>query len=302
MYTAEKYSEKKSIAQAKLDAWRDVSNASKPKAEVDGAKKALDTAIGEYNKLVVSDAYEALFLKGDAKEVPAFTDAGEYLKGIDPIGKAFKAYRFSGLLGFAVKRDKDTGRIANANLTIVTADDRDDKKQVYRLKDIEEKWDELQAKAEKKASLMHLPTWSALVLRMKNLFTDDTTVRCGMEIPSGLTADRIVYDDKGNKFEVGSLTKEQIEALQKKPSIGALKAELQELVDAVYFDNTDRKNGSNKYRVVEKDVHWLKTTAHDFNQKTHDTHMMTEAKAFELAFCLIAHVVTKEQYKAVRGE
>ena len=301
MYNAEKYSEKKSIAQAKLDAWRDASNSSKPKAEVDGAKKALDTAIGEYNKLVVSDAYEALFLKGDAKEVPAFTDAGEYLKGIDPIGKALKAYRFSGLLGFAVKRDKDTGRIANANLTIVTADDRDDKKQVYRLKDIEEKWDELQAKSEKKADLMHLPTWSALVLRMKNLFCDDSTVRGGYEIPSGLTADRIVYDGT-TKIEVGSLTKEQIEALQKKPSTGALKAELQELVDAVYFDSTGRKNGSNVYRVEEKDVRWMHDNAHTFNKKTHDTVMMGETMAYELAFCLIAHIVTKAKYSTVRGE
>lgn len=306
MYNATDYTEKKSVAQSKLNAYVEKVNANKPAAnEVAGAKEALDKAIGDYNALVISDAYERLFLlTADATEVGPLTDPAEHLKQVDPIGRALRAYRFAGLMKVSIKREKDTGRITTASLAFVADDDADDKKQVYHLRDIEAKWDELQKAAEvpQKVSLMASPEWSALVYRMQRLFTARSLSLGGYAVPSGLTADYIVYTADGQAVAVGDLTDEQRKALDDKVSIKKLKEELQALVDAVYFDSTGRKNGSNKYRVAEKDVKWVTDNAQKFDERRHKTVMMTEALAFELTFCLTAHIVTGKAYDAILGE
>ena len=306
MFKATDYTEKKSVAQAKLNAYVEKVNANKPAAnEIAGAKEALDKAIGEYNALVISDAYERLFLlTADSTEVGPLTDPAEYLKQVDPIGRALRGYRFAGLMRASIKREKDTGRITAASLAYVADDDAEDKKQVYHLRDIEAKWDELQKAAEvpQKAHLMASPEWSTLVYRMQRLFTARSLSQGGYTIPSGLTADYIVYTADGHAVAVGDLTPEQKKALDDKVSVKKLKDDLQALVDAVYFDSTGRKNGSNKYRVVEKDVNWVADNAHKFDERRHKTVMMTEALAFELTFCMVAHIVTGKAYSAILGE
>lgn len=306
MYTAEMYAEKKTAATNALSNLVEKTNANKPAAnEIAGAKEALDKAVAEYNALVTSDAYERLFLlTADATEVGALTDPAEHLKAVDPLGRAFRAYRFAGLMKPSIKRDKDTGRIKSASLTYVTDDDDDKNKQVFRLRDIEAKWDELQTAAniEKKVPLTASPEWSALVYRMQRLFTARSLSRGGYALPSGLTADYIVYTADGQSVAVADLTDEQKKALDDKLTVKKLKDDVQALVDAIYFDSTGRKNGSNKYRVVEKDVNWLTDNAHKFDERRHKTIMMTEALAFELAFCLTAHVVTGKAYDAILGE
>ena len=306
MYKATDYTEKKSVAQDKLNAYVEKVNANKPAAnEIAGAKEALDNAVADYNKLVVSDAYEKLFLlTADSTEVGPLTDPAEHLKQVDPIGRALRAYRFSGMMKPAFKREKDTGRITTASLTFVTDDDAEDKKTVFHLRDIESKWDELQAAAgiEKKVPLMASPEWSPLVYRMQRLFIARSLSQGGYTIPSGLTADYIVYTADGHAVAVSDLTAEQKKTLDDSVSVKKLKEDLQALVDAIYFDNTGRKNGSNKYRVVEKDVKWVADNAHKFDERRHKTIMMTEALAFELTFCLTAHIVTGKPYKAILGE
>lgn len=306
MFTAEKYAEKKSAAQSKLNAYVDKVNANKPAAnEVAGAKEALDKAVAEYNALVVSDAYERLFLlTADSTEVGPLTAPAEYLKSVDPLGRAFRAYRFAGLMKPSIKKDKDTGRIKSASLTYVADSDDDKNKQVFKLRDIEAKWDELQKAAgiEQKVPLMASPEWSVLVYRMQRLFTARSLSRGGYALPSGLTADYIVYDAEGKAVAVSELTADQKKALDDKISVKKLKDELQALVDAIYYDNSGRKTDTNKYRAVEKDVNWLTDNAHKFDERRHKTIMMTEALAFELAFCLTAHIVTGKAYDAILGE
>lgn len=306
MYKLTDYADKKAAATEKLNAYVEKVNANKPAAnEIAGAKEALDKAVAAYNDLVISDAYERLFLlTADATEVGALPDPAAHLKACDPLGRAFRAYRFSGLMRPAIKRDKDTGRITTADLPCSADDDDNKKKLVYKLRDIEKKWDELQtaANVEKKVPLMASPEWSSLVYRMKRLYTARSLSRGGYSLPSGLTADYIVYTADGKSVAVGDLTAEQKKALDEKLTVSKLKEDLQALVDSVYFDSTGRKNGSNKYRAVEKDVNWLTDNAHKFDERRHVTVMMSDALAFELTFCVVAHIVTGKAYDAILGE
>ena len=304
MYTANDYASKKAEAQNKLNAYIDKVNAEKPAAnEIAGAKEALDAAVAAYNALVISDAYEALFTQGDDTLASIATDPAAHLKATDPIRKAIDAYRFAGLMKASIKRDKDTGRIAagKTSLTCVSDDDVADKKTVYRLREIEAKWVELQEAAgvAQKVSLTASPEWSSLVYRMKRLFTARSLAQGGYTIPSNVTADYIVYMPDGTSVAVADLTDEQKAKLDTKTSVKALKGELQALVDAVYFDSTGRKDGGNQFRVVEKDVHWVEDNAHRFDDRKHKTLMMTDATAFELTFCIVAHVVTGKPYDAI---
>lgn len=308
MYKQNDYTEKKSAAQAKLDAYIEKVNADKPQAnEITGAKEALDKAVADYNTLVVSDAYERLFLlTADDAEVGSLPDPAAHLKATDPLGRAFRGYRFSGLMKASIKRDKQTDRVdtGKTSLVCVADDDADEKKQVYHLRDIAAKWDELQTAAgvTQKAELMASPMWGSLVQKVRRLFIARSLSLGGYAIPSGVTNDYIVYTADGQAVAVADLTAEQKKALDDKVTVKALKAELQALVDAVYFDATGRKNGSNKYRVNEKDVHWLVDNAHRFDERSHKTVMMSDAKAYELAFCMVAHIVTGESYSALLGE
>lgn len=305
MYNAETYAQKKSAAQEKLTAYVDVVNTQNhTKAAEDSAKKALDTAVAEYNALVISDAYERLFLlTADSTDVGPLTAPAEYLKSVDPLGRAFRAYRFAGLMKPEIKREKDTGRVKSYKLNFVTNDDEDKQKEVYHLRELESKWDELQTAAgvTEKVPLMASSGWSALVLKMRRLFRERARRECKYEDKSA-TADCLVYLD-GSCMDVADMTAEQKKELEDKTSIGKLKTDtLQPLVDAIYFDNTGRKNGSNKYRVAEKDVNWVADNGNRFDERQHKTILMGEKLAYELVFCMVAHIVTGEDYKVLLGE
>lgn len=305
MYTAEMYAQKKSAAQEKLTAYVDVlSTPNHTKAAEDAAKKALATAESEYNALVISDAYERLFLlTADSTEVGPLADPAEHLKAVDPLGRAFCAYRFSGLMTHSIKKDSKTGAIKKYDLVFSADADDNKKKVVFKLRDIETKWDELQTAAgvAKKVPLMASPLWSAVVLKMPRLFRALSLSRAGYAVPSGLTAADVI-DIDGQSVEVAEMTEEQKKKFSDTMNVTKMKDELQALVDAIYFDSTGRKNGSNKYRAIEKDVNWIAENAHTFDTNTHVTNMMSESAAFELAFCMIAHIVTKKPYEAIIGE
>ena len=303
MYNKTDYEAKKAAAQSALDAYIElVKKPDHTKAEEDTAADALKGAIDEYNKLVESDAYEALFLPENATEVGPLTDPAAHLKAVDPLGRAFRDMRFDGLMGKTFKHDK-TGRIESGSLTYVASNAKDDKKRVFRLKDIEAKWDELQtaAKVAKKVPLMHETTWSATVLDKRELVKNLSLASANYAMPAGMTASSRVNID-GEAVEVADMTEDQKKKFTKKVTNAVLIEEFQKVVDAIYFDNTGRNNGSNKYRVVEADARWIRENAHNFSDNTYTTELITVLRAYSLAFCLCARVVTKKGYKCTIGE
>lgn len=281
MTTKETYAQKLQTAEEKLTAYVNAVNADTPLATaIASTKKQLDEAVAAYNTCVRSDAYEKLFLSSDDK--PA-----------DPIHNALSEYRFTGLMQAKFKREKETGRIQSSSLVYTGTE-------VFHLRDIEDKWVEREkAAGAEHTELMHSADWSAKVFQMQRLFNASALALDGFAAVSGLSADYIVYDTKGNAFDVSDLSDAARAKLSDGTSVKALKPKLQAMVDAVYFDDTGRTDGANKYRVVEKDVRFVRDNALTFNKATHKTSLMSDALAFELAFCVVAHIVTGESYEAI---
>ena len=276
----EEYVAKKSAAESALTAWVQAENAETRLADVINAKKtALDKAVAEYNDLVRSDAYEALFADPN------------------PLKAAATKYRFSGLLRVDSSRDSETKRIKKANLKISVDNDKPKYLEVYRLVDIEQKRNELVSAGAELPEVMHDPLWSAKVSKMQRMFNTAIDIADNIGKPIGPTADMIVYDADGNPIDVADMTDAQRDKISDDFSIRkGLKPCLQELLDSVIFDTTTREDGLNRYRAKEADARFVRDHAKNFNVKTHQSSDMGDAKAQELAFCFVAHAISGTPY------
>ena len=275
-HTNEEYSAALSTAETARTEWVQAENADVRLANVITSKKtALDDAISAYNELVRSDAYESLFDDPDGALLAAA-----------------KKYRFAGLLYLNVKRDSKTKRIENSQLVISDDNSKLERREIFRLRDIEAKRVELE-----KPEIMHNVGWSTKVCAMMNKFNTAIKIADGIGKPVGPTADMIFYDAKGKAIDVADMTPDQRDKISDDYSIKkGLKPCLQEVLDAVIFDAGDRDDGQNKYRAKEADARFVRDHARDFKIRTHQSAGMTEAKAYELAFCFVAHVLTGEAY------
>lgn len=281
MHTIEEFAAKKLAAENALTAWVQAENADVRLANVIEAKRALlDDAVAEYNKLVRSDAYEALFAD------PA-----------GPLVAAARKYRFSGLMRVAVKHDPDTKRIDDSSVPTSTDADKPKYKEVFRLRDIEAKREELVKAGAKLPEVMHNPEWSAKVAKMRRMFNTAIKIADGIGKPVGPTADMIFYNAEGQALDVADMTPTQRDTISDDYSIKrGLKPCLQELVDAVIYDVGERTDGQNMYRAKEADARFVRDHARDFKLNTHQSAEMSSKKANELAFCVVAHILTGESY------
>ena len=281
MHTTEEFAAKKLAAEKSLTEWVQAENADVRLANVIEAKRGLlDDAVAEYNKLVRSDAYEALFSD------PA-----------GPIVAAARKYRFSGLMRVAVKRDPDTKRIEDSSVPTSTDTDKPKYKEVFRLRDIEAKREELVKAGAKLPEVMHNPEWSTKVAKMRRMFNTAIKIADGIGKPVGPTADMIFYNANGQALDVADMTADQRDTVSDDYSIKkGLKPCLQELVDALIYDVGERTDGQNKYRAKEADARFVRDHARDFKLNTHQSAEMSAKKAHELAFCVVAHILTGEAY------
>ena len=280
-HTNEEYLAKKSVAEEARTAWVQAENADTRLANVIAAKKAaLDEAVADYNSLVRDDAYEALFSDPEG-----------------PLVAACKQYRFSGLMSVDYKRDSQSQHIKTSDLHISTDNDKPNLREVFHLRDIEAKRTALVDAGAKLPEVMHNPAWSTKVEKMCRVFNTAIKISDNIGKPIGPTADMIFYDAKGKSIDVADMTAEQRDKISDDYSIGkGLKPCLQEVVDAVIFDVGNRTDEQNKYRAKEADARFVRDHAREFKAKTHQSGEMSEAKAFELAFCVIAHILTGEAY------
>lgn len=286
-HTNEEYLAKKTAADNALTEWVQAVNADTPLANVIAAKKtALDEALAAYNALVRDDAYEALFDNAEG-----------------PLVAAAKQYRFSGLLFTKVKREQNSERIKESSLVLSTDDSKADKREVFRLLTIEATRTKLVEAGADLPELMHNPEWASKVSRMRRVFNTAVKIADGIGKPVGPTADMIFYDADGNSIDVADMTAEQRDKISDDYSVKkGLKPCLQELVDAVIFDAGARTDGQNQYRAKEADARFVRDHARDFKTKTHQSAEMGDAKAYELAFCVIAHIVTGESYDEIEAK
>ena len=285
----EEFVAKKALAATAHTQWVQAENADVRLANTIEAKKAaLDEAVADYNQLVRDNAYEALFDGPDS-----------------PLVAAAKLYRFSGLLYVDTKRDtkNKTKRIETSSLKLSTDSDKPSLREVFRLRDIEAYRTKLVDAGADLPEVMHNPAWSAKVERMRNMFNAAIKIADNIGKPIGPTADMIVYDADGNSIDVADLTPEQRDKISDDYSVKkGLKPCLQEMLDAVIFDTGDRDDGQNKYRAKEADARFVRDHARDFKAKTHQSAEMTSAKAYELAYCVVAHILTGEAYDELEAK
>lgn len=292
MYTKEAYAEKIKAANEALTAFVQAQNADKPlKRAVDNAHAKLTEAVAEYNKLVRSDAYEALFTNMDNMQ------AG-------PIRAAMKQYRFAGLMRPEIKYDKDTNRVKTSSLKISTDADHERYKEVFTFRLLEKKYEELEKAAELEHSeLMASADWAAKIAGFAGLINKVTRVEDGMSLDEARTAhvsaDRVFYVQRGKKWvatDGADLTDADVDGLSQDLSTGAMKEQLQGVIDAILFDTGTRDDGKNSIRARERDVRYIRDHARTFNAKTHGSSDLPDATAHELIFCAIAHILSKEPY------
>lgn len=287
MHTNEEFAAKKFDAMTALTAWVRAENADvRLSNEIDAKKADLDKAVAAYNDMVRSDAYEALFADPDGALVAAV-----------------RKYRFSGLMRVKVKRDPDTKHIENSDLPISTDDDKPERREVFRLTEIERKRKELVDAGAKLPEVMHDAAWELKVTKMRRMFNTAIKIADNIGKPVGPTADMIFYSSDGKAIDVADMTSEQRDKISDDYSVKkGLKPCLQELVDAVIFDKGERTDDQNKYRAKEADARFVRDHARDFKTNTHQSAEMSKQKSYELAFCVVAHIVTGEAYDELAAE